>query len=285
MPPPIGRRSRPTPEVAGPLADPDRLVPAPARPGRDDLPGRPHHRPARRGLRRRDHQRCSGVDPTSTTTRSSATQREPAHRLALGGRQLAPPVRRRAGHRPRPPRPPARTAPASPARRVLVHDRHRRPRRDVGIIAGYSRGLVDGVLGRLMDLILAFPLLLILLALSPVIIQRLDCDRPAPGNIAEVTYLILVLSPLRLALPRPHRARAGAEPARTRVRRGRGLPRARAPRGSCSRRSCPNLWAPVLVYATLLLPSFIAAEATLAFLGVGLVEPDPVLGRDARATR
>ena len=44
----------------------------------------------------------------------------------------------------------------------------------------------------------------------------------------------------------------------------------------------PNLWAPILVYATLLLPTYIAAEAALSFLGVGLLPPDAVLGRDAR---
>ena len=44
----------------------------------------------------------------------------------------------------------------------------------VGIIAGYSRGWLDAALGRLMDLILAFPLILILLALSPVLTQRLQ---------------------------------------------------------------------------------------------------------------
>jgi ABC-type dipeptide/oligopeptide/nickel transport system permease subunit len=40
----------------------------------------------------------------------------------------------------------------------------------------------------------------------------------------------------------------------------------------------PNLWAPVLVYATLLLPTFVAAEASLSFLGVGLLPPTPSWG-------
>jgi len=40
----------------------------------------------------------------------------------------------------------------------------------------------------------------------------------------------------------------------------------------------PNLWAPVLVYFTLLLPSFISAEAALSYLGVGIKPPMPTLG-------
>ena len=64
----------------------------------------------------------------------------------------------------------------------------------VGIIAGYSRGWLDTALGRLMDLILAFPLLLILLAMSSVLTQRLETTFHLAPNVARVTYIILVLS-------------------------------------------------------------------------------------------
>ena len=40
--------------------------------------------------------------------------------------------------------------------------------------------------------------------------------------------------------------------------------------GSCSREILPNLWAPILVYATLTLPAYIGLEAALSFLGVGV---------------
>ena len=42
----------------------------------------------------------------------------------------------------------------------------------------------------------------------------------------------------------------------------------------------PNLWAPILVYATILLPTYIAAEATLSFLGVGLPSSTMSWGND-----
>ena len=146
----------------------------------------------------------------------------------------------------------------------------------IGAIAGYSRGWLDGLLGRIMDLILSFPLLLVLLALSPIIVERLQ-SLHLEGNNAEVFYLIIVLS----FFGWPYLARV----VRGQVLslREREFVEAAISLGAPTRRVLfkeivPNLWAPVIVYSTLLLPSFIAAEATLAYLGVGLVEPTPSWG-------
>jgi peptide/nickel transport system permease protein len=35
----------------------------------------------------------------------------------------------------------------------------------------------------------------------------------------------------------------------------------------------PNLWAPIIVYASLTVPGYIAIEATFSFLGLGVVAP------------
>jgi peptide/nickel transport system permease protein len=147
----------------------------------------------------------------------------------------------------------------------------------VGIIAGYSRGWLDTALGRLMDVILAFPLILILLALSNVLTQRLQITFHLGDVVARVSYLILVLSffgwPYLARIVRGQvlslREREFVESA---VSMGAGTPRI------LFREILPNLWAPILVYSTLLLPTFIAAEATLSFLGVGLVPPTPSWG-------
>jgi peptide/nickel transport system permease protein len=40
----------------------------------------------------------------------------------------------------------------------------------------------------------------------------------------------------------------------------------------------PNLWAPLIVFASLTLPLNVSAEAALSFLGVGLQAPTPSLG-------
>lgn len=147
----------------------------------------------------------------------------------------------------------------------------------VGIIAGYSKGWVDTALGRLMDLILAFPLLLILLAMSPVLTQRLESTFHLPGNVARVTYIILVLSifgwPYLARIVRGQvlslREREFVESA---VSMGAGTPRI------LFKEILPNLWAPILVYASIIIPTYIAAEATLSFLGVGLLPPTPSWG-------
>ena len=46
----------------------------------------------------------------------------------------------------------------------------------------------------------------------------------------------------------------------------------------CSSDLLPNLWAPILVYATLTLPTYIATEAVLSFLGVGVLPPETSFG-------
>jgi len=40
----------------------------------------------------------------------------------------------------------------------------------------------------------------------------------------------------------------------------------------------PNLWSQVIVFVTLSLPGYVAVEATLSFLGVGLLAPAPSWG-------
>ncbi len=147
----------------------------------------------------------------------------------------------------------------------------------IGIIAGYSRGWLDTALGRLMDVILAFPLILMLLALSNVVTQRLQLTFHLGELSSRVLYLILVLSlfgwPYLARIVRGQvlslREREFVESA---VSMGAATPRI------LFREILPNLWAPILVYATLLLPTFIAAEATLSYLGVGLVPPTPSWG-------
>lgn len=146
-----------------------------------------------------------------------------------------------------------------------------------GIVAGYSRGFLDATLGRVMDLILSFPQLLILLALSLVLIQNLE-QIGFKGNSARITYIILVLS----VFSWPYLARI----VRGQVLsiREREFVEAAVSMGAGTRRILfkeilPNLWAPILVYVSISLPTFIAAEASLSFLSVGVNEPTPTWGK------
>lgn len=146
-----------------------------------------------------------------------------------------------------------------------------------GIISGYARGFTDAAIGRFMDLILAFPFLLIVLALSGAFTQRLTQMGVPEGNPSRITYLILVLGifgwPYLARIVRGEvlsmREREFVESA---VSIGASTPRI------LFREILPNLWAPILVYATLLLPTYIGTEAALSFLGVGVLPPEPSFG-------
>ncbi len=147
----------------------------------------------------------------------------------------------------------------------------------IGIVAGYSRGLTDNLLGRLMDLILAFPFLLIVLSLSGVLTQRLTELGVPEGNASRILYLVLVMS----FFGWPYLARI----VRGQVLslREREFVEASVAMGAGRRRILfteilPNLWAPILVYATLTLPNYIGLEAALSFLGVGVLPPDVTFG-------
>ena len=147
----------------------------------------------------------------------------------------------------------------------------------IGIVAGYSRGWTDTLIGRLMDLVLAFPFLLIVLALSGALTQRLTELGVPVGNPSRITYMILVLS----VFGWPYLARI----VRGQVisLREREFVEAAVAMGANRRRILfseilPNLWAPILVYATLTLPAYIGFEAVLSFLGVGVIPPETTFG-------
>ncbi len=147
----------------------------------------------------------------------------------------------------------------------------------VGIISGYSRGRTDTILSRFMDITLAFPLLLVIIAMSPVIEQRLQAFGLPSGNPSRITTLILVLS----VFGWPYLARL----IRGQVisLREREFVEAAISIGSSNRRILfrellPNLWAPILIYATIAMPGLIGAEAVLAYLGISVVPPTPTWG-------
>jgi peptide/nickel transport system permease protein len=147
----------------------------------------------------------------------------------------------------------------------------------IGIVAGYSGGWTDSLIGRFMDLVLAFPFLLIVLALSTVLTQRLTQLGVPEGNPSRILYLILVLS----VFGWPYLARI----VRGQVLslREREFVEAAVAMGSSKRRILfteilPNLWAPILVYSTLTLPAYIGFEAALSFLGVGVIPPETTFG-------
>jgi ABC-type dipeptide/oligopeptide/nickel transport system permease subunit len=144
-----------------------------------------------------------------------------------------------------------------------------------GVLAGYMGGWVDSIIARAMDVFLAFPLLVFALALVGVIPSSAF---GLSGNSLRIGVLIFVIG--FFAWPYMGRIIRG----QTLSLREREFVDAARSLGARTpyilfKELLPNLVAPILVYATLLIPTNILFEAALSYLGVGLYVPTPTWGQ------
>jgi ABC-type dipeptide/oligopeptide/nickel transport system permease subunit len=145
----------------------------------------------------------------------------------------------------------------------------------MGVIAGYFGGWVDSLIARAMDVFLAFPLLVFAIALVGVIPSSAF---GLSGNTLRVGLLIFVIGFFNWPyMGRIIRGQTLSLREREFVDAARSLG-ARSPY-ILFRELLPNLVGPILVYATLLIPINILFEASLDFLGVGLIPPTPSWGQ------
>jgi peptide/nickel transport system permease protein/oligopeptide transport system permease protein len=144
----------------------------------------------------------------------------------------------------------------------------------MGIIAGYFGGWVDAVIARLMDIFLAFPLLVFAIALVGVMPSNAF---GLTGNGLRIWLLIFIIG--FFAWPYMGRIIRG-QTLSLREREFVDAARSLGARGPyiLFRELLPNLWGPILVYATLLIPTNILFEAALSYLGVGIIPPQPTWG-------
>jgi peptide/nickel transport system permease protein/oligopeptide transport system permease protein len=139
----------------------------------------------------------------------------------------------------------------------------------MGIIAGYLGGWVDTLISRTMDVFLAFPLLLFAIALAGVIP---DSAFGLSGNNLRIAVLIFIIGFFNWPyMGRIIRGQTLSLREREFVDAARSLG-ATTPH-ILFRELLPNLVGPILVYATLLIPTNILFEAALSFLGVGINPP------------
>lgn len=148
----------------------------------------------------------------------------------------------------------------------------------LGIIAGLTGGWVDTLIGRLIDLTLSFPQTLMLLALSSTVIGFLTINLGVPeGDLARATYVILVLAVFGwVGVARVIRGQVLSIREREYIEAAKLI--GAGPARRWFREVLPNLWAPILVQSTLMLPAYISSEAALAYLGVSVQQPTPTLG-------
>lgn len=152
----------------------------------------------------------------------------------------------------------------------------------LGILSGMSGGFVDATIGRLIDLTLSFPQTLMLLALSSGAILFITNNlHVANRDLANAFYVIAILGIFGWPpVARVVRGQVLSLREREYVDAARlfGASRMRL----YFKEILPNLWAPLLVYFTLLLPAYVSAEAAFNFLGVGVKPPTPTLGNILR---
>ncbi len=130
----------------------------------------------------------------------------------------------------------------------------------IGAVSGYTGGLFDDVLMRLMDSVLAFPAILLALVLVAIMGQGLIAVMTA---VAALRIPIFARSVRGLVLA--ERTRDYVDAARCIGQRdGRIL----------TRHILPNVLSPTIVLATSYFASGIVIEASLSFLGLGVVPPD-----------
>jgi peptide/nickel transport system permease protein len=135
----------------------------------------------------------------------------------------------------------------------------------IGLLSGYYGGRIDGFVMRVVDVLLAFPGILLALAIVTVLSPGLNNVMIAVGLSAVPNYARLVRASTLSA-----REQLYVEAAR--ALGGRDL-------SIVARYSLPNVVAPLIVTATLGLGTAILSAAALSFLGLGSQPPQPEWGR------
>jgi peptide/nickel transport system permease protein len=146
----------------------------------------------------------------------------------------------------------------------------------VGIISGYYRGTVDAIVARVLDVLLAFPVLLFAIALMSIFSMS-PSFLGMKGQTLNFAVLIFVLGFFGFAyLARIVRGQVLSLREKEFVDAARSL--GASDWRIITREILPNLMGPVLVWVTLTIPSYILGEAGLSYLGVGVQPPTPSWG-------
>jgi peptide/nickel transport system permease protein len=135
----------------------------------------------------------------------------------------------------------------------------------VGIVAGYRGGWVDTVFMRAVDVMFAFPVLLLALAVVAIL---------GPGTTTTILAIGIVYTPIFARVARGSTLGVRVEPF-VQISRAMGT----GSRYILARHIVPNIAGPLIVQTSLSLAFAILSEAALSFLGLGIQPPQPSLGR------
>jgi peptide/nickel transport system permease protein len=135
----------------------------------------------------------------------------------------------------------------------------------LGVMAGYRGGWLDTVVMRVVDVMFAFPVLLLAMAIVAVL---------GPGLATTIAAISVVYVPIFARVARASTLAVRAEPF-VAVSRTMGTGTAYI----LGRHVLPNITGPLIVQTSLSLAFAILSEAALSFLGLGIQPPQPSLGR------
>jgi peptide/nickel transport system permease protein len=140
----------------------------------------------------------------------------------------------------------------------------------LGVVAGYYRGWSDSLIARSLDVMLAFPVLLLGLGLATACSGENGCvgGLIQPGLSVVIFIIVLANTPYVARIIRGQ-VLSLREKEFVEASRSLGASNSRI----MFRDIVPNLVAPIIVYATLFIPANILLEAALSFLGVGVQPP------------
>ncbi|BBY42004.1 ABC transporter permease [Mycolicibacterium celeriflavum] len=135
----------------------------------------------------------------------------------------------------------------------------------VGVVSGYRGGWLDTVFMRVVDVMFAFPVLLLALAVVAIL---------GPGVTTTILAIGIVYTPIFARVARASTMSVRVEPFVS-VSRSMGTGHLYI----LGRHILPNIAGPLVVQTSLSLAFAILSEAALSFLGLGLQPPQPSLGR------
>lgn len=146
----------------------------------------------------------------------------------------------------------------------------------LGAIAGYvGPGWLDNAIMRLMDVLLAFPpIILAITVIAALGTEPLQLGPVTLPHIAKLMFVIGVLYAPEIARIVRSAVLVEREEQYVLAERATGTSTSRILFGDILR----NSLSPVMVHATLLVANAIIAEASLSFLGLGIQPPDPSWG-------
>jgi ABC-type dipeptide/oligopeptide/nickel transport system permease subunit len=145
----------------------------------------------------------------------------------------------------------------------------------VGLLAGYYRGWTDTLLSRMVDVVLAIPVLLLGLGLGAACEVRGCLGGHVQSGLGVIIFLIALVNWTYIARIVRGLVLSLREREFVLAARSQGASDARI----MGREILPNLLAPIIVYASLLIPQNILLEAALSYLGVGVRPPTASWGQ------